>query len=1069
MKKFYLSFLVITLCSFSATSQVVINEVYGGGGNSGSPYSNDFIELYNNGASPVSLAGWSVQYLTAGGAGTWAATNLTGSIQPGEYYLIQALAGATPSSPLPTPDAIGTLALSATAGKVILCNVTTLQTGANPTGTAIVDKVGYGAAATGFETAPAPGTSNTTSVFRIITGVDTDNNAADFQAGAPFPQNSAYVPDAIPPTIVSFSPADDAVNVATTSILTITFSEAVKKNVSVLSLNNATTGTTDYVYFVTTNPNVTISGSILTVRGINLQPGSSYNITFADTVISDIANNKFAGIALATTWNFSTAAVPLTPIAGVLNTTYNLNTSANVFDADGFKQYSTAGALVWESTTFGNPGSTTNAVQMNGFFAGTNVLNQDWFISPQFNLSATAFPLLSFYSITKFNGSPLQLKVSTDYPGYGNPNNYTWADINGKFPAQSSNVWTLSNNINLTAYKSAATYFAFVYNSSDDEGQRWTLDDIRVDNSAGAPPASLTITTSDFQFGYVASGGSLVKTFNITGNDITGDIVLTVNSAFTLSTDGVIYTPSVTLLQATSNNVTKTIYVKYSPTQNDINYNGTINVITAGVTTPDITVRGTSISPLKTLEVVNWNLEWFGSTNPTLGPTNDNLQEQNVKTVLQNIGADLYGLVEVVDETRLANIVSQMPGYAYVICNYGSHVNPPEPTGQPLSEAQKEAFVYKTSVFSNVSARALINNQNINSTSYYNWASGRYPFLMTADVTLNGITKPVDFVLLHAKANTAPVTPSYNRRKAASDELHDTLNTYFGARNVVVLGDFNDDLDVTIADGIVPNTTSYSAFTGDPSNFYSPTLALSIAGRASTVKYTEMIDHVYLSNEMQAYYLNNSANVLNDVAATITSYGTTTTDHYPVFTRYAFDPLILPITLTGFRIEKQGQSAKLFWATEQETNSSHFVIERSTDAKTWNSIATVNAAGNSSRRIDYSIYDNAPMKGINYYRLKQVDKDARYDYSVIRTALFSAKYAVEAAPNPAKDVMNIYLAKTNNKPATIQLLNAAGKIVYNAVSAQSHVQINTTGIGKGLYFVKVIDADEVTVIRVLVH
>ena len=849
MKRFYLLMAVLCTASvFSLNAQVVINEVYGGGGNSGAPYNRDFVELYNNSASPVVMTSWSIQYTSAAGT-AWSSnkTTFSGTIPANGYFLIGLASGANGIA-LPTPDATGITSMSGTAGKLVLCNnATNVSAVANPTDANIIDKVGYGSTATGFETAPAPGLSNTTSAARIVDGVDTDNNAADFQAIAPFPQNSVYVPDNTPPTVVSFTPADDAVNVTTSSDLVIVFSEAIKKNVSVISLNNATTGTTDYVYLQTSNPNVTVSGTTLTVKGINLQPGSNYFITMADSVISDLANNKFAGISNNTTWNFSTDAAAPAAVAGIINNTYNLNTAANIFGSDGFKQFSTNGNLVWEATTFGN--TTTTGLQMNGFFGGTNVVNQDWFISPKFDLTATVYPLLSFYSITKFNGAPLQLKVSTNYPGYGNPLNYTWTDLNGKFPAQSSNVWTLSNNINLTAHKSTGTYFAFVYNCTNDDGQRWTLDDIRVDDSPVPPPASLTLSANSVQFGYAAAGAELVKTFVVTGNDITGDITLTAPASFTLSEDGITYSSSITLLQASSNNVAKTVYVKFSPAQNDLNFSGDITVTTAGVTTQNILVKGTSIDPAKTLEVVNWNLEWFGST--TLGPTNENLQEQNIKTVMQTVGADLYAVVEVVDEARLASVVSQMPGYAYVICNYGSHVNPPDPAGGPLSDAQKEAFVYKTSVFSNITTRPLINNQNINSTSYYNWSSGRYPFLMTADVTLDGTTTNIDFVLVHAKANTSPVITSYNRRKAAVDELHDTLNTFFATRNVIMLGDFNDDLDVTIADGVIPNTTSYSAFTGDAANFYSPTLPLSLTGNASTVSYSDMIDHVYVSNELQ--------------------------------------------------------------------------------------------------------------------------------------------------------------------------------------------------------------------------
>src|SRR5439155_4081016 len=99
-----------------ASSGVVISQVYGGGGNSGSTYRNDFIELYNKGASPVNINGWSVQYAGATAAfmpqttatpPTPLTTNLTGTIQPGHYYLIQESQGNGGTTNLPTPDITG--------------------------------------------------------------------------------------------------------------------------------------------------------------------------------------------------------------------------------------------------------------------------------------------------------------------------------------------------------------------------------------------------------------------------------------------------------------------------------------------------------------------------------------------------------------------------------------------------------------------------------------------------------------------------------------------------------------------------------------------------------------------------------------------------------------------------------------------------------------------------------------------------------------------------------------------------------------------------------------------------
>src|SRR5438552_351810 len=107
-------FLMVTRHVEAVSTSIVISQVYGGGGNAGSTYTNDFIELFNRGASPVSVNGWSVQYASAAGT-SWQVTNLTNvTIQPGQYYLVQEAPGAGGTTPLPTPDATGTIAMSAT-------------------------------------------------------------------------------------------------------------------------------------------------------------------------------------------------------------------------------------------------------------------------------------------------------------------------------------------------------------------------------------------------------------------------------------------------------------------------------------------------------------------------------------------------------------------------------------------------------------------------------------------------------------------------------------------------------------------------------------------------------------------------------------------------------------------------------------------------------------------------------------------------------------------------------------------------------------------------------------------
>jgi uncharacterized protein len=173
--------------SATPAASVVINEVYGGGGNSGATYTNDFVELANRGSAAVDLTGWSVQYHSGGATGTWQVTQLTGSIAPGAFYLVAEAKGAGGTQPLPDAQAGGTIALSATAGTVALVSTTTALTCTDSAScqSASVDLAGFGTAAI-RETAPAAGASNTASVQRDDKP-DTDDNSADFVAGAPTP------------------------------------------------------------------------------------------------------------------------------------------------------------------------------------------------------------------------------------------------------------------------------------------------------------------------------------------------------------------------------------------------------------------------------------------------------------------------------------------------------------------------------------------------------------------------------------------------------------------------------------------------------------------------------------------------------------------------------------------------------------------------------------------------------------------------------------------------------------------------------------------------------------------
>jgi len=190
----------------AGSQDLVVSQVYGGGGNTGAPLTHDYIELFNRGETSINLAGFSLQYASASGTGNFGAntgqlTELSGSIAPGGYFLVQESAGTGAGVPLPTADLVDPtpINMAAGAGKVALVTGTT-GLGCNGGSTActpeqltrIVDLVGYGNANFFEGTGAAPTLSNSTSAFRGDGGcTDTDDNGADFTSGTPGPRNSS--------------------------------------------------------------------------------------------------------------------------------------------------------------------------------------------------------------------------------------------------------------------------------------------------------------------------------------------------------------------------------------------------------------------------------------------------------------------------------------------------------------------------------------------------------------------------------------------------------------------------------------------------------------------------------------------------------------------------------------------------------------------------------------------------------------------------------------------------------------------------------------------------------------
>jgi hypothetical protein len=834
--------------------------------------------------------------------------------------------------------------------------------------------------------------------------------------------------------------------------------------------------TTTLPFSISKTSNGTYTNS-LTYTNAELTSPTTLYVRYTPTVAGvSNGNVTISGGGLASNVTVALSGTGIDPNA----TSFNFegcSTNGSSSLSDGFYQYSVVGAQTWGcGTTFGHnnadatgASNSGNGLQINGY-SGGNIQNEDWLISPTFNISSYNYPLLSFWSRNKYTGPQLKLMVSTNYSGTGDPYaaGVTWTEIDGKFPAGNTDVWTKSENIDLSAFKTngSSIYVAFVYTSTTVDGARWSLDDFSLTNSSTPAPAEIATNPSSLEFGYQANGTtSTSKTVVVTFSNLTNDVSLNVTGDFSISLDNNAYGQNVNITNPGTTN--QTVYVKFSPTAADSNRQGTLTIASTGATTKNIALSGTTLAFDNTLEVVNWNIEWFGHTGN--GPSDEAKQKANVIKVMKSINADIYCLGEIVSTTALADVAQQIGvdanEYGYFVSTYASYA---QNTSDPdYANAQKLAFVYRKSVISPIGTPSgLLYTANESDPVFNYWASGRFPYEMKANVTLNGVTKQVNFIMIHAKAETS--SGSYARRKNAAIALKSYLDVNEITDNFIILGDYNDDLDATISTaseaGADYPKSSYQVWLDDNAKYISPTLPLSQSGKKSTVSYNDVIDHVTLSNEMNENYISGSAQILTSVTGTVSpdNYGSTTSDHYPVLTRYSFTNTTLPVKFDEFTAKQEGNNVTLRWTTQTETNSKYFTVERTTDGKTFEKVKEVSANGNSNQKSSYNVTDNNVKAGVTYYRLKQTDFDGKFSYypELRRVNILASESKLLIYPNPTKGKAFISYS-SNSTNLMLKVLSTDGKVLLKLTGSVKSIEQELNNklqqLKSGIYVIQLSD------------
>ena len=588
---------------------------------------------------------------------------------------------------------------------------------------------------------------------------------------------------------------------------------------------------------------------------------------------------------------------------------FNFNTcSVSNIPGSGFLSINITGSQKWKCSQFGRNG--TNGADVNGFVSGSAQTNDAWLISPALNLNNIVnLAVLSFYSRGEFTGPKLQLYVSTTYDGSSVPNLADWTELNGNFPTppgSATTAWTFSDNIDLSAYKAAPkVYIAFRYTSSAAlNAARWSVDDIAISDQS----TLLTVSPTQLDFGEISVGanslGQAVSFKAIGSNDLT----LTPPAGYEISADNSSFTTTSIIIDQATAAAGTTFYVRFSPTIKALKIEGNINVTADGLNKDIVALTGSSFPKSETFDVAAYNISFFGA-----GSANNATPEQiatqvaNISTVVQKLNADVIGIEEMSNDAALAQLVGTLPGYTSVISNRWSYsFNPPDPDFPP----QKIGFIYNTATMSlsseepprvmfeslydsarlNLPGHRLTDYPTGNPSSF--WASGRLPFISTFDATIDGVTKKVRVIVIHAKSGGD--NDGYIRRQYDAKLLKDSLDAYYSNDRVILIGDYNDRVVTSIYTGHV---SSYQPFVDDVVNYDILTKPLDQAGKTSFPGSTGMIDHITITNDLVNDYIPNSTDI-EDPRVYIANYNSVTaSDHLPVISRFQFCKLTCPTNI----------------------------------------------------------------------------------------------------------------------------------------------------------------------------
>lgn len=447
MKKIFT--LLFALVTLGASAQVRISQVYGGGGNTGATYTNDFVELFNAGTSTVDISGWSVQYTSAAGTGTWSVGTIPplSSIPAGGYFLVGFQGGTSGGVALPTTNSTAAFNMSATSGKVALANNNTALSGANGcTAASVVDAFGFGSGSC-FESAvfSTTGITNTSSMHRKLSGcTDANNNSTDFEILPVAPRNSATTANpcgaavaalsALPANITGVTtvfgtasaeqtitlsgsnltgfPSNITVTASANLEISLTSGGTFTSDVSVPYTSASLSATSIYARITATAALGAVSGTITSAGGgAAISPVVNFSgsvntpeptVQASNVIISNVGATSFDvsftnGNGSDRLVTLKTQAAPkAAPIDGITYTVGSITGSSNSVVHIGSGPFTVTGLVP-------GTGYTVQAYEFNGSGSSSNYLAADGTVNPTNATTTGAVPTLTQANFTSIS------------------------------------------------------------------------------------------------------------------------------------------------------------------------------------------------------------------------------------------------------------------------------------------------------------------------------------------------------------------------------------------------------------------------------------------------------------------------------------------------------------------------------------------------------------------------------------------------------------------------------------------------------------------------------------------